>query len=364
MWYRPTTSVSPVSRACRSAASGSWLTKMKPSHTSSRSDAEMVVCRVEWPAGGVDGAVHVRRADQLPVEPVDPCVIRTRDAGRVATAVQERRAAVHADVVECRQPRVVAAQHDDRVGGRQVATDPTEGSRRSGSRRDSGRSAVRPTHDHSPAKMRRCSSASTSGEVYAAGAACGPRRTAAAHVRPAQSRSTSSTVPSFHGNVDAVIDPRRRRCVGDAELAVEQRFDHRPIIARTRRTGRATVPVAGRRCGDRGRARQPRRLGRPGRRRLPSREQVAAAGHESPLLDVRPAGCSFDHHRGVVVPRHQSGLGECRHRLEVDAVAAGVPRGGGGSQTIGAERQPARTRCSHCSHRLPRSHEVRRRCSR
>ena len=32
-----------------------------------------------------------------------------------------------------------------------------------------GRSAVRPTHDHSLAKIRRCSSASTSADVYAAG---------------------------------------------------------------------------------------------------------------------------------------------------------------------------------------------------
>ena len=62
----------------------------------------------------VDGAIHVRRADQLAVEAVDPRVVRARDARLVAASVEQRRAAVNAHVVEGAQSPVVIAQHDDR----------------------------------------------------------------------------------------------------------------------------------------------------------------------------------------------------------------------------------------------------------
>ena len=66
-------------------------------------------------------------------------------------------------------------------------------------------------------------------------------------------------------------------------------------------------------------------------------ERIPGAGHELPLLDVGAARRSFDHHGAVVAPAHQAGLRERGDRLEVHAVAAGVPTGGRRAQSVGVE---------------------------
>src|SRR4029079_2841396 len=56
---------------------------------------------------------------------------------------------------------------------------------------------------------------------------------------------------------------------------------------------------------------------------------VTATRYEPPLLGVRAAGSTLEHHGAVVAPRHQPRLRIRRHGLEVDAVAPRVPGGDG-----------------------------------
>ncbi len=50
---------------------------------------EVMVRRIERVAGCVGRAVHVRRADQLAIEAIDPRVVRARDSCFVAAAVEQ-----------------------------------------------------------------------------------------------------------------------------------------------------------------------------------------------------------------------------------------------------------------------------------
>ena len=76
--------------------------------------SEVVIGCVESVAAAIHRAIHVRSTDQLPVEPVDPRVVWTRDARLTAATLQQRRATMNTHVVEDGDRFVVISNRDDR----------------------------------------------------------------------------------------------------------------------------------------------------------------------------------------------------------------------------------------------------------
>ena len=146
------------------------------------------------------------------------------------------------------------------------------------------------------------------------------------------------TVPSFHGSVDATTVQSSLSALRHAELAVEQGFQHCAVVGvLVEQVGQSRLTWN----RDNSIANHDRDVAGTVDRVAADRcdgQWVAAAGNEPPLLGVRAAGSTFEHHRTVVAPRHQPGLRERRHGLEVHTVPAGVPRGGGRAFTVGIRR--------------------------
>ncbi len=99
------------SQSTSGVASGSRLTKTNPCHVSSRTGARPYLLEAE-----VVEVVGVLGPDELALEVVDPGVVRTLEADRLAARLlDDGRAAMPADVVEAAQDAVPAADDDERL---------------------------------------------------------------------------------------------------------------------------------------------------------------------------------------------------------------------------------------------------------